>query len=237
MSASELAAMSASAADAEVSDPARATQLYRSVIFGAGGTDAESVKVKESAVDRLAKLLARAGDAVSLKSVLTELRPLFKVVPKAKTAKIVRGIIDVLATVPGCDALQVEVCEEQVAWAREEKRTFLRHRVELRLAALFLELRRYPEALKLIGALGFEVKKLDDKLLLVDIHLLESKIHYALRNMPKAKAALTAARTNGNAIYVPPSAQCVIDSQSGILHAEEKDYKTCLLYTSPSPRD
>ena len=230
MSASELAAMSASAAELEASDPARAVQLYRSVIFGAGGTDAESVKVKESAVDRLAKLLARAGDAQSLRSVLTELRPLFKVVPKAKTAKIVRGIIDVLATVPGCDALQVEVCEEQVAWAREEKRTFLRHRVELRLAALFLETRRYPEALKLIGALAFEVKKLDDKLLLVDIHLLESKIHYALRNMPKAKAALTAARTNGNAIYVPPSAQCVIDSQSGILHAEEKDYKTAYSY-------
>ena len=230
MSASELAAMSASAAELEASDPARAVQLYRSVIFGAGGTDAESVKVKESAVDRLAKLLARAGDAQSLRSVLTELRPLFKVVPKAKTAKIVRGIIDVLATVPGCDALQVEVCEEQVAWAREEKRTFLRHRVELRLAALFLETRRYPEALKFIGALAFEVKKLDDKLLLVDIHLLESKIHYALRNMPKAKAALTAARTNGNAIYVPPSAQCVIDSQSGILHAEEKDYKTAYSY-------
>lgn len=230
MSASELAAMSASAAELEASDPARAVQLYRSVIFGAGGTDAESVKVKESAVDRLAKLLARAGDAQSLRGVLTELRPLFKVVPKAKTAKIVRGIIDVLATVPGCDALQVEVCEEQVAWAREEKRTFLRHRVELRLAALFLETRRYPEALKLIGALAFEVKKLDDKLLLVDIHLLESKIHYALRNMPKAKAALTAARTNGNAIYVPPSAQCVIDSQSGILHAEEKDYKTAYSY-------
>ena len=116
MGASELAASAASAAELEASDPARAVELYRSVIFGAGGTDAENVKVKESAVDRLAKLLARANDAASLRGVLIELRPLFKVVPKAKTAKIVRGIIDALATVRGCDALQVEVCEEPVSY-------------------------------------------------------------------------------------------------------------------------
>ena len=47
--------------------------------------------------------------------------------------------------------LQLEVCKEQVEWATAEKRTFLRQRIEVRLAMLQMERRDYPAALALIG--------------------------------------------------------------------------------------
>ncbi|KAL4357587.1 hypothetical protein AHAS_Ahas09G0201600 [Arachis hypogaea] len=96
-------------------------------------------------------------------------------------------------------------------------------RVEVRLATLLMENKEFSEALTLLSSSVKEVRRLDDKLLLVDIELLESKLHFSLRNLPKAKAALIAARTAANAIYVPPAQQGAIDLQSGLLHAEEKD--------------
>ena len=58
-------------------------------------------------ITTLADLYAAQGDAPALRQLLTELRPLFAAVPKAKTAKIVRGIIETVARVPNSGKLQV----------------------------------------------------------------------------------------------------------------------------------
>ncbi|KAF5743406.1 hypothetical protein HS088_TW09G01475 [Tripterygium wilfordii] len=190
----------------------------------------EALRVKEQAITHLSDFLRKENRAEDLRSLLTQLRSFFNLIPKAKTAKIVRGIIDAVAKIPGTSDLQITLCKEMVQWTHAEKRTFLRQRVEARLAALLMENKEYSDALALVTSLVKEVRRLDDKLLLVDIDLLESKLHFSLRNLPKAKAALTAARTAANAIYVPPAQQGTIDLQSGILHAEEKDYKTAYSY-------
>ena len=90
----------------------------------------------------------------------------------------------------------------------------------------YLDNSSYRDALSLINGLLRELKRLDDKMVLTEVHLLESRVNYALANMAKAKAALTSARTAANSIYCPPLLQAQLDMQSGILHAEDRDYKT-----------
>lgn len=69
-----------------------------------------------------------------------------------------------------------------------------------------------------------------NKHLLVETHLTESRIHHGLLNFSKAKAAMTAARTVGNTIYVVLLLQAELDMMSGVLHCEEEDYKISFSY-------
>jgi 26S proteasome regulatory subunit N6 len=122
------------------------------------------------------------------------------------------------------------LCKELVQWSAQEKRIFLKQALETRLIGLLLETQQFQEALELIQSLLSELKKLDDKMALLDVHLLESKVYFATKNMAKSKAALTAARTVANSVYCPPLTQAALDIQSGLLHAEEKDFKTAYSY-------
>lgn len=212
------------------SDPAVAELEFRAII--AAGDDLEdAARCKESAILSLAKLLVKEGRAGDVVTLSREVRPFYATIPKAKTAKIVRGLIDAVAK--GDESaveVQRELCLDTIKWCRESKRTFLRQRIEGRLASLYLASRQYSDSLEVVNTLLREVKRLDDKAHLLEIQLIESRIHHALRNIPKARAALTSARTTANAIYVPPALQAEIDMQAGIIAAEEKDYKTAYSY-------
>ncbi|RKP02840.1 hypothetical protein CXG81DRAFT_10331 [Caulochytrium protostelioides] len=152
-------------------------------------------------------------------------------VSKAKSAKTIRQLMDLFAQTAGDRLdLQIQVCRDNITWAETEKRIYLKQNLETRLVALLLENKNYTEALSLIASLLRELKRLDDKAVLVEVQLLESRVYHGLKNLPKSRAALTSARTSANAIYCPPLMQAQLDMQSGILHAEEKDYKTAYSY-------
>lgn len=210
-------------------DPAEACGLFRKIIFSDLEGD-EGVKLKERSIIHLGKILAKQGDGAAIDSLLKELRPLFADISKAKAAKLVRTLIDVTATIPDSIGLQVTMCKESIEWTIAEKRTFLRHRLQTKLCELYRLQREYEAAIETINELIKEIKRLDDKNLLIEIQIIESRVYYEVHNVARAKGSLTGARAAANATYCPPLLQAEIDFLGGMLCAEERDFKTAFSY-------
>lgn len=141
-----------------------------------------------------------------------------------------RQLLDLISEIPNTLDLQVAVIQSCIEWAIAERRSFLRQNLQARLVAIYMQKQTYYDALTLINSLLRELKRLDDKLMLVEVQLLESRVYHALGNQAKARAALTAARTSAASVYTPPNLQAGLDMQSGMLHAEDKDFNTAFSY-------
>ncbi len=218
------------------------------------GTNA--TQIKERSIYTLVRVYCQTNQAVTqIPSFLQSNEAKFlSTISKAKTAKLVRQVLDIvtsnnvlssssstttgttttaptatnIVTVPIAD--QESVTRSILEWCKEQKRSFLRQRVEAKLAYILYVQGRYTDSLAMVDTLLHELKQLDDKQLLVEIHLLESQLYFSIRNVSKSKAALTASRTAANAIYVSPVQQAALDSQSGTIHTEETDYGTAHSY-------
>lgn len=192
--------------------------------------DEEALKTQENALLRLGRLYRDTKQADALADTIRSSRGFMASIAKAKTAKLIRSLLDFFGEIPDSQSKQIVSIKENIDWARSSRRIFLSQNLETRLIALYFESRQFREAIPCIDSLLKELKKLDDKSMLTEVHLLESRVNHAIRNADKAKASLTSARTAANSIYCPPSLQAQLDMQSGILHAEDKDYGTAYSY-------
>ncbi|GMM48218.1 proteasome regulatory particle lid subunit [Pichia kluyveri] len=157
---------------------------------------------------------------------------------KSKTSKIIKILLDVLEnsfnwknnSLTNSLNNSIKITNECIQWSIDQKRTFLQQSLKIRLSLLYYKNKNYMESLKIINPLIKEFKKLDDKTSLVDVQLLECKNYFQLKNFIKSRASLTSARTSANSIYCPSSIQAELDLMSGILNAQDKDFKTAYSY-------
>ena len=123
----------------------------------------KATQIKERAVYDLTRAHCAKKQYSDVVSFL-ESSTFFQTVNKAKCAKVVRQVLDIVCGLaPDEHDMQREICEKIVIWCRREKRSFLRQRVEAKLAAIMFQQNSFGEALLLIDSLLFELKKIDDK--------------------------------------------------------------------------
>ncbi|KAL7674919.1 hypothetical protein ACOME3_001190 [Neoechinorhynchus agilis] len=192
--------------------------------------DEEHVRIKTQAIIELGNVMKRMKDADGLTQLIENTRPFLKSISKSKASRLVRCLVNAFLDMNAGTGREISLCKENIEWARKEKRTFLRQALEVRLIALYHDNKMYDESLSMGTGLLSEFKRLDDKHLLIDVHLLESKSYYALGNLAKSRASLTTARTAANAVYCPPKVQADLDMQSGVIHAADSDFKTAYSY-------
>ena len=195
-----------------------------------GPVNTKEAQEKEQAILELGTIYGTTGQSQKLADLVPRSRDMMMKLAKSKIAKVLRALLDDFDMIPDSLDTQIKICQDSIDFASKEKRIFLKHSLSIRLATLYYQKTHYNESLQLINDLLRQFKKLDDKTSLLEVHLLECKVYHKLRNMAKSKASLTSARTSADSIYCPTLTMAELDLMSGILHCEDKDYKTAYSY-------
>lgn len=195
------------------------------------GEKVQKARMKEEAIYVLVKQYINKVDYASIQALFVTIRPFFDEVSKPRSAKIIRTIIDMVIDCGKIDYAQLVVLiQEAIQWATEEKRAFVRQRLQAKLAQVLALSLQYREAILTIRKLMKEIKKIDDKPLIVDLQLVESEMYFKLKNYPKSRGALTLARATATGFYCPPATTAQIEMRAGMLSCREKDYPTAESY-------
>jgi len=124
----------------------------------------------------------------------------------------------------------IQVCEDITKFCDETNNISMRSKIQTRLAEIYYIHEHYAKALEICNKVIFDLKRYEDNLGLIQLLLLESKIHYATNGISKSKATLTSVKTLVTKVYIDPKLQANIDMHAGILAAHEKDFNLAYSY-------
>ncbi|XP_953396.1 proteasome subunit, putative [Theileria annulata] len=184
----------------------------------------------ENVVYVISYYLVETGQTDSLFGFLVRNEDFFSILPQAKTAKMIRSILERLSQEVKDLNVLYKIFSIYRSWCDSKKRKFLGLRLELKLVVILILMRRFTDASKRLNALQNEVRILDDKSLLLDIYLVQSKFFLLLRNFTKMKVFVSNAKNTSTNINTPVYVTAEIDLLTGILYLCEKDYKTAYSY-------
>jgi len=88
--------------------------------------------------------------------------------PQSKTAKIVRTLFDITTKIEGRNKDLIDLCHHIIDWCDKNSRSFLRMRIENKLASLYFSMDKYNDSLDVLKKLLHELKKKEDKNLMVE---------------------------------------------------------------------
>lgn len=91
----------------------------------------EEIHVKEQAILDLGALFTQTKKAKELAELIVFTRPFLNMVSKAKAAKLVRNLVDMFLDLEAGTGEEIRLCKENIEWAKNENRTFLRQALEV----------------------------------------------------------------------------------------------------------
>uniref|UniRef100_A0A8R1HL94 Probable 26S proteasome regulatory subunit rpn-6.2 n=1 Tax=Caenorhabditis japonica TaxID=281687 RepID=A0A8R1HL94_CAEJA len=189
------------------------------------------VKRCEDLILNYSKQLAKEKDISGIRTLVESVRKFYDLVGKARASKLIRDIVEHALTIDQGKDEKIGLLKNCIEWAKTNKREFLRRSLQSRLMRLYNDVGMFVDAQKLGQDLSKELKKLEDRELLIEVSVEESKSAFNLNNLAKAKTTLLTAKTSTNSAFASPQLQAVVDLQSGVLYsAEERDYKTSFSY-------
>jgi len=146
-----------------------AIQLYEHIIKftfqDEDDIDDDTIRAKEQAAYRLAGIFFSKLLFDQLIDLTKEILPKYKDLPQSKTAKIIRTLFDQALKFPGRNRNEplIELSKFIIDWCERESRSFLRMKIENKLAELLFKQQKYQDSLKILNKLLYELKKKDDK--------------------------------------------------------------------------